>query len=135
VELFLPAEGAARGVLIQLPAWKERTLVGHRALAFANARRGFATAILPMPYQNGREPAGVRAGVWTLSADLARTRQAALQGLADVAATSLVLEQAFGFPPNRQVIGGVSLGAHLAATALGLYPERFAGAALVLAGG
>ncbi len=135
LELFLPEVGDARGVLIQLPAWKERTLVGHRALAFANARKGLATAILPLPYQNGREPPGVRAGVWTLSADLARTRQAALQGLADIAAVSLVLERQFGFPPERQAIGGISLGAHMAATALGLYPHRFRTATLVLAGG
>ena len=135
LEVWLPGEGEPRGVLIQLPSWKERSLVGHRGLALVNARKGLATAILPLPYQNGREPPGVRAGVWTLSADLARTRQAALQGLADIAAASQILETRFGLPPRKQVIGGVSLGAHAAATALGLYPDRFAGAALVLAGG
>lgn len=135
LEVWLPAEGEPRGVLLQLPSWKERSLVGHRGLALVNARQGLATAILPLPYQNGREPPGVRAGVWTLSADLARTRQAALQALADIATASQILETRFGLPPGKQAIGGVSLGAHAAATALGLYPDRFAAAALVLAGG
>ncbi|MGE0192359.1 MAG: carcinine hydrolase/isopenicillin-N N-acyltransferase family protein [Planctomycetota bacterium] len=135
LEVWLPEDAEPRGVLIQLPSWKERSLVGHRGLALANARQGLATAILPLPYQNGREPPGVRAGVWTLSADLARTRQAALQGLADIAAASRILEMHFGLPPAKQAIGGVSLGAHAAATAIGLYPDRFVAAALVLAGG
>jgi dienelactone hydrolase len=135
VELWLPEDGPARGVLLQLPAWKERTLVGHRALALALVRQGIAVAIVPLPYQNGREPPGRRAGEWTLSSDLARTRQALVQGLADAVAVSRVLERDFDLPPARQAIGGVSLGAHVAATALGMYPGRFAAGACVLAGG
>ena len=132
-ELFTPAD--PRGVLIQLPHWKDPSgPQGQRLLALVFTRMGFAVLLLPLPYQYGRAPDGYRTGELTLSSDLARTREAALQGAADIARAGLWLERARGYPPERQGLLGVSLGGHVASLALGAYPERFAGAALLLAG-
>jgi dienelactone hydrolase len=132
-ELWLPRDPI--GVLIELPEWKESTLAGHRLMAMTLARKRIATMILPLPYQAGRAAPGVRSGAWTLSANLARTRQALFQGIADVARASLWLERAKGFAPGRQAVSGVSLGGHVAAVAYGAYPDRFAAGIFLLAGG
>ncbi len=132
-ELFTPAD--PKGVLIQLPHWKDPSgPQGQRLLALVFTRMGYAVLLLPLPYQYDRAPDGVGTGEWTLSRDLARTREAALQGAADAARASLWLEEARGYAPARQGLVGVSLGGHVASVALGAYPERFAGAALLLTG-
>ena len=133
-ELWAPAKGEPLGAVIHLPAWKERSLAGHRLLAAFLARKGIAVLLLPLPYQDTRAADGVRSGTWTLSANLARTRQALFQGLADVARASRWLEQR-GFPPARQAVSGVSLGGHVAASAYGAYPDRFRAGVFILAGG
>jgi dienelactone hydrolase len=121
--------------VVLLPAWKERTLVFENLLASAVAGKGFAALLLPMPWQATRNADGVRPGDWTFSADLARTREAWMQGFADVAAASLYLERWRGVPTTRQGVFGVSLGGHVAACAYGAYPERFRAGVFVLAGG
>ncbi len=132
-ELWLPKQ--AKGVVIHLPAWKEPTLAAHRLLASQLARAGIATAILPLPYQASRAAPGESSGAWTLSANLARTRSALVQGLADALALSRLLEDEFQFEPARQGVTGVSLGAHVAAVAYGAYPNRFSCGGFILGGG
>jgi dienelactone hydrolase len=134
-ELFTPDDPS--GVVIQLPHWKEGPgAPGQRLLALGLAARGFAVLILPLPYQHERAPDGVRSGKLTLSHDLARTRAAALQGVADVARAGLWLERKRGFPPERQAVLGVSLGGHVGSLALGAHPDRFgAGVFLLTASG
>jgi pimeloyl-ACP methyl ester carboxylesterase len=123
-ELYTPKDPI--GALVQLPHWKEaRGAAGQRLVALAFARQGIAVLLLPLPYQYGRAPADRRSGELTLSADLARTREAALQGAADAARASLWLET-LGFAPDRQAVLGISLGGHVASLALGGYPDRFA---------
>ena len=132
-ELWLPQK--AKGVVIHLPAWKEPTLAAHRLLATQLALAGIATVILPLPYQASRAAPQESSGAWTLSANLARTRAALVQGLADTLALSRLLEDEYGFEPARQGVTGVSLGAHVAAVAYGAYPERFHHGGFILAGG
>lgn len=124
-----------KGSVIALPAWKESTLAGQGMLALRLAQDGYAVLVMPLPWQVDRAPKGVGSGAWTLSADIARTRAAFLQGAADVARASLWLERSEGIPPKRQGVMGVSLGGHVAALAYGAYPERFAAGCFVLAGG
>jgi dienelactone hydrolase len=124
-----------KGALIALPAWKESNLAGQGLLAIRLAQAGYAVLVMPLPWQADRTPPGVGSGSWTLSADLARTRAAMLQGAADAARASLWLERAQGFAPARQGVMGVSLGGHAAALAYGAYPERFAAGVFLLAGG
>lgn len=130
-QLWLPDD--CQGVVIELPAWKERSLVGHRILAMALARKKIGMLVLPMPYQADRAAPGVSSGAWTLSENLARTRQVFVQALADIKRVSLWLETQ-GFPPAKQAIAGVSLGGHAAAIAFGTYPERFKAGVFMLAG-
>jgi len=124
---------APKGAVIALPAWKESNLAGQGLLALALAREGYAVLVMPLPYQVDRALEGRGSGEMTFSADLARTRQAWLQGAADVARASLWLE-AQGFEPRRQAVMGVSLGGHVAALAYGAYPERFGAGVFLLAG-
>ncbi|MFV1958865.1 MAG: alpha/beta hydrolase family protein, partial [Planctomycetota bacterium] len=132
-ELYTPRDPI--GALVQLPHWKEpRGVRGQRLLSVMLARAGFAVLLLPLPYQYERAPEGRRSGELTLSADLARTREAALQGAADAARASRWLEEARGFPPSRQGLIGTSLGGHVASLAMGAYPGRFAAGAFLLAG-
>ncbi len=133
--LFRPAEGEAVGAVVQLPAWKERNLVAEEIASMSLAARGVATLLFPLPYQVDRTPAGARSGEWTLSPNLSRAREAWMQGMADAARASLVLERRFRFPPAKQGVMGISLGGHVAADAYGAYPTRFAAGAFVLAGG
>jgi dienelactone hydrolase len=131
-ELFLPQDPA--GVVVQLPHWKEDNPAAQRLLALALAGRGLAVLLLPLPYQYGRAPDGVGSGSWTLSHDLARTREASFQGVADVVRASLWLERERGFPAARQGVLGTSLGGHVAALAMGLHPDRFRAGVFLLAG-
>jgi dienelactone hydrolase len=131
-QLFMPKD--AKGVVILLPIWKPGMLVGERVLALALAGQGLGSFVLPLPYQAGRAPPGVRSGDWTLSANLARTREGMWQAVADAARVSLWLEKERGIAPSRQGILGVSLGGHVAAVAAGAHPDRFAAGAFVLAG-
>lgn len=131
-ELFLPKD--AMGVVIEIPAWKEATLAGHRFLAVGLARKGIATLILPLPGQATRVPDGMRAGQWTLSTNLARTRRLFTQALTEIARASAWLESEHGFAPGRQAISGVSLGGHAAALGFGALPERFRAGVFILAG-
>ena len=131
-QLFLPKDPL--GVVIELPAWKERTLAAHRMLAMQLAKHRIATLILPLPGQVSRRPADTRPGQLTLSANLATTRRAFIQGLADVRRASLYLEQERGFGPERQAVSGISLGGHAAALAMGQSPERFRAGVFILAG-
>jgi dienelactone hydrolase len=133
--LFLPKGRAVIGAVVHLPAWRERDLAAESFVAAGLASQGFAVVLLPLPWQAGRAKDGVPPGEWTLSADLARTREAWRQGLADVLRVSHWLEDARGFAPARQAVFGISLGGHVAAIALGAYPERFRAGAFVLAGG
>ena len=130
-ELWRPEE-EPKGVVIHLPAWKERTLAAHRFLAANLARRGIAAVILPLPYQHGRTAPGERPGQRTLSANLAETRNAMVQGLSEVRALAEHLRDKLGRP---LAVSGVSLGGHVAAVAYGRFPDLFAGGAFVLAGG
>ncbi len=123
-----------KGAVVLLPAWKESNLVGQGLLAMALARKGYAALVMPLPYQVDRALDGFDPGQMTLSADLARTRQAFLQGAADVARASCWLE-ARGIPPARLAVMGTSLGGHVAALAFGVYPERFGAGVFLLAGG
>ena len=123
-----------RGAVIVLPAWKESNLVGQGLLAIALAQKGYAALVLPLPYQVDRALEGFDPGQMTLSADLARTRQAFLQGAADAARASRWLETR-GIEPVRQAVMGTSLGGHVAALAYGAYPERFGAGVFLLAGG
>jgi hypothetical protein len=132
--LFRPAEGEAVGAVVQLPTWRERTLVGEELIAMNLAMRGVAVLLFPLPYQVDRAAPGVRSGEWTLSTNLSRSREAWVQGMADVARASYVLE-GLGFPPSKQGIAGISLGGHVGADAFGAYPDRFVAGAFVLAGG
>lgn len=131
---FAPTRRPVLGALVQLPAWRERDLAAESLVAAGLASQGFGVLLLPLPWQANRAAPGVPPGEWTLSADLARTREAWAQGLADVARASAWLE-ARGVPPARQGIFGISLGGHVAAVALGAYPDRFRAGAFVLAGG
>ncbi len=131
-QLFLPKDPL--GVVIELPAWKESTLGAHRMLAMQLAKHRIAMLVLPLPGQVSRNPDGTRPGQLTLSANLATTRRAFIQGLADVRRASLWLEQAQGFGPERQGISGISLGGHAAALAMGQNPERFRAGIFILAG-
>jgi dienelactone hydrolase len=124
----------AKAAVITLPAWKDPNLAGQGMVALQLARRGYAVLVLPLPWQADRTPEGVSSGSWTLSADLARTRAAMLQGAADVARASLWIEEQ-GFPATRQGVMGLSLGGHAAALAFGAYPERFGAGVFLLAGG
>jgi len=133
--LFRPKGRDAVGVVIHLPAWRERDLAAESLVAAGLASQGLAVVLMPLPWQASRTADGVPAGEWTLSADLARTREAWRQGLADVLRLSRWLETAKGFGPDRQAVFGISLGGHVASIALGAYPERFRAGAFVLAGG
>lgn len=123
-----------KGAAIVLPAWKESNLVGQGVLAMALAKRGYAVLVMPLPYQVDRALDGFGSGEMTLSADLARTRQAFVQGAADVARASFWLESR-GIEPARQAVMGTSLGGHVAALAFGAYPERLGAGVFLLAGG
>ena len=89
-----------------------RTWLGSLALCVGCTTTGAATppsTTSADPYVGGYRFVSVQviptaSGSVTLSADLARTRQAALQGLADIAAASQILETRFGLPPRKQVI-------------------------------
>ncbi len=133
--LFRPKGRDAVGVVIHLPAWRERDLAAESLVAAGLASQGLAVVLMPLPWQATRTADGVPPGEWTLSADLARTREAWRQGLADVLRLSRWLETAQGFGPDRQAVFGISLGGHVASIALGAYPERFRAGAFVLAGG
>lgn len=124
-----------KAAVISLPAWKDPNLAGQGLMALQLARAGYAVLVMPLPWQADRTPPGVSSGSWTLSADLARTRAALLQGAADVARASLWLEKEQGFPPKRQGVMGLSLGGHAAALAFGAYPDRFASGIFLLTGG
>lgn len=129
---YLPPE--PRGALIALPAWKESNLVGQGVLALALARKGYAVLVMPGPYQVDRALEGFSSGEMTLSPDLARMRQAFVQGAADVArAAQWIVTQ--GIPRERVGVMGVSLGGHIAALAYGAYPEHLAAGCFLLAGG
>jgi dienelactone hydrolase len=123
-----------QGAVIVLPAWKESNLVGQGVLAMALAKKGYAALVLPLPYQVDRALDGFGSGDMTLSADLARTRQAFFQGAADVARASHWLESR-GIEPARQAVMGTSLGGHVAALAFGAYPERLGAGVFLLTGG
>ena len=75
----------------------------------------------------------MRSGALSLSEDLALTRAGALQAAADAARAGLWLEQARGFPPARQGLVGISLGAHVGSLTLGAYPDRFAAGVFLMA--
>jgi hypothetical protein len=130
--LYWPKEPI--GCVIQLPSWKESTLAGQSLLAMRFAKERVAVFVMPLPYQVDRAAPGVGSGRWTLSANLARTRQAMLQGAADVMRASLWIERDLGIRPIRQGVMGVSLGGHVAALAFGAYKERFGAGAFVLTG-
>ncbi len=132
--LYLPADGEPRGAIIQLPIWKERSLAGEAIVSTALAAKGYAVFLFPSPYQVDRAPDGVGPGDWTISSDLSRTREAWLQGMADVLRASRYLETK-GFAPARQAVMGISLGGHMAANCFGAYPDRFTGGIFLLAGG
>ncbi len=132
-ELYTPKDPI--GVVIQLPHWKDPSGgQGQKLVAVGLAREGIASVLLPLPWQYGRTPDGASSGERTLSRDLARTREAAFQGVADVLRVGLWLERERGYPPSRQALLGLSLGGHIASLAYGATPDRFAGAALLLAG-
>lgn len=133
--LFRPKGRPAVGAVIHLPAWRERDLTAESLVAAGLASQGLAVVLMPLPWQASRAADGVPPGEWTLSADLARTREAWRQGLADVLRVSRWLEEQQGFGPDRQAVFGISLGGHVASIALGAYPERFRAGAFVLAGG
>lgn len=133
--LFRPKGRPAIGAVIHLPAWRERDLAAESLVAAGLASQGLAVVLMPLPWQASRAADGVPPGEWTLSADLARTREAWRQGLADVLRVSRWLEEQQGFGPDRQAVFGISLGGHVASIALGAYPERFRAGAFVLAGG
>ena len=132
--LYLPADEAPKGAIIQLPVWKERTLAAEALVSMALAMKGYAVLLFPLPFQADRAPDGVGPGDWTLSSDLARTREAWFEGMADVLRASRYLETK-GFHADRQAILGISLGGHMAANCFGAYPDRFAGGIFLLAGG
>ncbi len=133
--LFRPKGRPAVGAVIHLPAWRERDLTAESLVAAGLASQGLAVVLMPLPWQASRAAEGVEPGEWTLSADLARTREAWRQGLADVLRVSRWLESAQGFGPDRQAVFGIPLGGHVASIALGAYPDRFRAGAFVLAGG
>lgn len=132
---FAPAEAEPKGAVIQLPAWHEKDLTAESLLSMALAARGLGVLLFPLPYQAGRAPDGVGPGDWTLSPDLSRTREAWMQGAADVCRASLWLEAEKKIPPARQGVLGVSLGGHVAGVAYGAYPARFSAGVFILAGG
>ncbi len=132
---FAPAEGEPVGAVIQLPAWHERDLGAESLLSMLLAGQRLGVLLFPLPYQADRAPDGVGPGNWTLSPDLSRTREAWMQGAADVLRASLWLERERGFPPAKQGVMGVSLGGHVAGVAYGAYPARFSAGVFVLAGG
>ena len=101
-------------------------------MAGALATAGIAVVILPLPYQHGRTAPGESSGQRTLSANLAQTRNAMVQGLTEVAALAQHLRKRFDVPVGAC---GVSLGGHVAAVAYGAFPARFDAAAFLLAGG
>jgi dienelactone hydrolase len=125
----------AKGALIALPAWKESNLVGQGLLATRLAADGFAVLVMPLPYQVDRAAPGVGSGAWTLSADLARTRAAFVQGAADVARAARWLAEEDGFGAAKVGVMGVSLGGHVAALAYGAHPQHLAAGCFLLAGG
>jgi dienelactone hydrolase len=131
-ELWMPV--GAWGAVVLLPPWKARDLTGERMVALSFARRGLATFVMPLPGQAQRAEPGRRWGETTFSHDLARTRESLLQGAADAAAVADWLGREEGFPPATRAIMGVSLGGHVAAIAMGAYPERFAAGAFLLTG-
>lgn len=124
-----------KGAMIALPAWKESNLVGQGVLATRLATAGIAVLVMPLPYQVDRAAPGVGSGAWTLSADLARTRAAFVQGAADVARAARWLAEEEGLGAARVGVMGVSLGGHVAALAYGAYPQHLAAGAFLLAGG
>jgi hypothetical protein len=130
-EWFVPA--SPRGAVVVLPPWKMDSLAGERLVALHLARSGIATLILPLPWQAKRAAPGVRSGDWTLSHDLARTREALLQGAADAARAAHWLDER-GFPAERRAILGISLGGHVASVAMGAYPRGFGAGVFLLAG-
>jgi hypothetical protein len=104
--LFRPKGRPAVGAVIHLPAWRERDLTAESLVAAGLASQGLAVVLMPLPWQASRAAEGVEPGEWTLSADLARTREAWRQGLADVLRVSRWLESAQGFGPDRQACSG-----------------------------
>jgi dienelactone hydrolase len=119
--------------VVLLPIWKGGGATLERFLARHLAAHGVTTLIVPLAWQFGRTPDGVRSGSYTLSDDVERTRDAMFQSVADARAARRWLVDR-GYDTGRVSVAGTSLGGHVAALAFSVEPA-FAKGAFILAGG
>jgi dienelactone hydrolase len=132
-ELYEPTAMRPRGAVVLLPIWRGIGPALERYVASQLARRGYAVMIVPLPYQFGRVPLGVRSGSLTITDDLPKNRTVLLQAVADARTSRLWLRDR-GYREDRIAVMGISLGGHVAALAYGADPG-FALGAFVLTGG
>lgn len=133
VTVFSPRRPNGAAVVI-IPIWKGPEDGLERVIARQLAGNGFLAAIVPLPGQWKRRPKGFSNGDYTVSADVARTRDAMLQGMADVRRVAHWLRRDRGIAEGRLGVLGVSLGGFVSATALSVLDE-FSAAVVALAGG
>jgi dienelactone hydrolase len=133
VEYFIPKRKATAAIIV-LPMWKGGSLIAERTVAGNLAARGYLAAILPLPYQFQRAPKGVRSGSWTVSGDFERTQSVMRQALAEIEELTTRLAARPDVKDGRVGVVGISLGAHIAATAYQTDPRLSAGV-FVMAGG
>lgn len=103
------------------------------ALGRELVRNGIAVFLMTLPYHMARTPAGQDSGGAILSGDVNLLRAAAVQAVWDVRRAFDWLRRQPETDPERIALVGISLGAILGATALGVEP-RIHSAVLILGG-
>ncbi|MDW8107027.1 MAG: prolyl oligopeptidase family serine peptidase [Armatimonadota bacterium] len=131
---LVPAERGGRApTVVLLHSLGIRRPELEMALAREFARNGIAVFLMALPYHMSRTPPGQDSGGAILSGDVALLRSAAVQAVWDVRRAFDWLQRQPETDPERIALVGISLGAILGATVLGVEP-RVHTAVLILGG-
>lgn len=134
VRAILPArrDGPVPAVII-LHYWGARDQRFERNLGVGLARRGVAAVLIALPYHLDRTPQGSRSGERAIVPDPGALVAMMAQAVLDVRRTVDWVQSRPEFQPDAVGLAGASLGAIVAATAVGVEP-RITKAAFLLGG-
>ncbi|HIE51473.1 MAG TPA: hypothetical protein EYP85_06910, partial [Armatimonadetes bacterium] len=134
VEGYRPRSSEPVPVVLVLHSWRSRRGETGRRLCRALAQRGIAAFLVVLPYHLQRTPPGAKSGDLMISSDLARTRAAFMQAVADVRATATLLQRQPWVDGQRLGLVGLSLGAIIGSLVVER-DQRFRAVVLLFAGG
>ncbi|MCW5947592.1 MAG: hypothetical protein KIT74_11250 [Fimbriimonadales bacterium] len=133
VEVHLPRTARTpMPMVILLHYWGATDLGVERRFARNLNDRGFAAAILTLPYHLQRTPAGIKSGDYAIRPDVEFLRETMTQSVFDIKRLVDWIEaRPQQFDINRIAVAGISLGAVIGALVLGVEPRVTAGAFLL----